>query len=133
LKQLHNSKVSEPTYVMTMTREEKKAALAYLMFLKKKRTGSIKGRGCADGRKQRAYTAKEDTSLPTVAIESVMPSCLIDAKEHRYVTTVDIPGAFMQANMEDLVHMKLEGKMAELLVNLDPELYRKHVQMENGK
>jgi hypothetical protein len=46
---------------------------------------------------------------------------------------VDIPGTFMQADMEDLVHMKLEGKMAELFVKLDPKLYRKHVQMENGK
>jgi hypothetical protein len=43
------------------------------------------------------------------------------------VATFDIPGAFMQAIMEDLVHMKLEGKMAKLLVKLDPKLYRKHV------
>jgi hypothetical protein len=57
-----------------------------------------------------------------------MLSCLIDAKEHRDVATVDIPGAFMQADMEDLVHMKLEGKMAELLVKLDPKLYQKYVQ-----
>jgi hypothetical protein len=41
------------------------------------------------------------------------------------MATVDIPGAFIQADMEDLVHMKVEGKMAELLVKLDPELYMK--------
>ncbi len=103
------------------------------MFLKQKRTGVIKARGCADGRKQRPYTAKEDASSPTVAIESVMLSCLINAKENRDVATVDIPGAFMQADMEDIVHMKLEGKMAELLVKLDPKLYRKYVQTQNGK
>jgi hypothetical protein len=62
-----------------------------------------------------------------------MLSCLIDAKEHRDVAIVDIPGAFMQADMEDLVHMKLEGKMAELLVKLDPKLYRKYVQTHHGK
>jgi hypothetical protein len=49
------------------------------------------------------------------------------------VATVDIPDAFMQADMEDLVHMKLEGKMAELLVKLDPKLYRKYVQVERDK
>jgi hypothetical protein len=49
------------------------------------------------------------------------------------VATVDIPGAFMQADMEDIVHMKLEGKMAELLVRMDPQLYRKHIQLERGK
>ncbi len=123
----------DPKHAATLSKEERKASLQYLMFLKQKRTGVIKGRGCADGRKQRPYTAKEDASSPTVAIESVMLSCLIDAKEHRDVATVDIPGAFMQADMEDIVHMKLEGKMDELLLKLDPKLYRKYVQTQNGK
>jgi hypothetical protein len=40
---------------------------------------------------------------------------------------VDIPGTFMQADMDETVHVKLEGKMAELLVMIDPKLFRKHV------
>jgi hypothetical protein len=47
LKQLHDCKVLEPTSATTMSREDKKAALQYLMFLKKKRTGTIKGSGSA--------------------------------------------------------------------------------------
>jgi hypothetical protein len=39
----------------------------------------------------------------------------------------------MQADMDDVVHMKLEGKMVELLVKIDPKMYRKHVQLEKGK
>jgi hypothetical protein len=35
--------------------------------------------------------------------------------------------------MEDKVQMKLEGTMAELLVLLDPELYKKYVQTRNNK
>jgi hypothetical protein len=62
-----------------------------------------------------------------------MLSCVIDATEKRDVATVDIPGAFMQADMDELVHMRLEGTMAELLVKLDPKLYRKYVQTINGK
>jgi hypothetical protein len=103
------------------------------MFLKRKRNGTIKSRGCADGRKQREYTKKEEASSPTVAIELVMISCTIDAKEERDVETVDIPGAYMQANMDDTVHMKLEGKMAELMVRTDPKLYRKYGEIEKGK
>ena len=133
LQQLHDRKVLEPRKPETMTREEKRAALHYLMFLTKKRCGRIKGRGCADGRKQRIYTSKEDASSPTVAIEALMLSCVIDAKEKRSVATVDIPGAFMQADMDDLVHMRLEGRMAELLVRCDPKLYRKYVRIEGGK
>ena len=41
----------------------------------------------------------------------------------REVATVDIPGAFMQADMEDeTVNMKMEGNMADLLTNLDPNI-----------
>ena len=54
--------------------------------------------------------------------------------ERRNVATVDIPGTFMQAVMEgDDGHMKMEGKMAEFLVKLDPKLYRKYITLEKGK
>ena len=52
LNQLHERKVLKPKDSSKLSREEKKAALQYLMFLKQKRCGKIKGRGCADGRKQ---------------------------------------------------------------------------------
>eukprot|EP00957_Ditylum_brightwellii_P095844 7302330-Ditylum_brightwellii.AAC.1 len=59
-----------------------------------------------------------------VAVESLMLLCIIDAEEGRDGATVDIPGAFMQANMDKVVHMKVEGTMAELLIKLDPKMYR---------
>ena len=71
--------------------EQKKAALRYLMFLKKKRCGRIKGRGCAGGRKQRVYISKEERSSPTVTTEGMILSCILDVMEGRYVVTVDIP------------------------------------------
>jgi hypothetical protein len=61
--QLHDRKVMEPKHAAELTHAQKQEALAYLMFLKRKRCDKIKGRGCADGRKQRAYTACED-SIP---------------------------------------------------------------------
>ena len=133
LTQLHDRRVLKPKIANELSNEERKEALQYLMFLKEKRDGTIKGRGCADGRKQRLHTTKEEASSPTVAIESVMLSCTVDAQEHRDVGVVDLPGAFMQADMEGTVHMKLEGKMAELMERIDPKLYRKFVVMENGK
>ena len=59
---------------------------------------------------------KEDVSSPTVAIESVLLSCTIDANEACDVAKVDIPGAFLQADMDDVVYMKIDGPMAELLI-----------------
>jgi hypothetical protein len=109
LNQLHIRKVLKPEDADNLTRDEKKGALQHLMFLKQKRCGRIKGRGCADGRKERDHTAKDEATSPTVAIESVLLSCTIDAKERRDVATADTPGAFMQVDMDEDVCMKLEG------------------------
>jgi hypothetical protein len=43
LKQLHDHKVLEPKNATKMSQDDKKEALQYLMFLKKKRSGVIKG------------------------------------------------------------------------------------------
>jgi hypothetical protein len=131
--QLHYRKTVKPVFANQMTREDKRAALRYLMFLKQKRCGKIKARGCADGRKQRIYKTKEETSAPTVHIESLFLSSAIDALEGRKVMTADIPGAFMQADMDENLHMKLEGPLADLMTRVDPDLYKKYTTKENGK
>ena len=58
LQQLETRKVMEPIDGNEMTREEKRVCLQYLMFLKQKRSGRIKERGCADGQKQREFITK---------------------------------------------------------------------------
>ena len=51
------------------------------MFLKKKRNGAIKGRGCADGRPQRIYKTKVETSSPIASIEEIFITSAMDALE----------------------------------------------------
>ena len=120
LEQLVYRKVMHGKKANELTRELKRAALRYLMFLKQKRCGRIKGRGCIDGRKQRIYKSKDETSSPTIHTESVFLTCIIDALEKRKVVTLDIPGAFMQVDIDEIIHEKLVGEMAELLVKVDP-------------
>jgi hypothetical protein len=50
-------------------------ALSYLMFLKRKRDGTVKARGCTDGRPQREYISKDESSSPTVSIYALIQSC----------------------------------------------------------
>ena len=76
---------------------------------------------------------KQETSSPTVATEALMLTCVVDAIEGRDVATCDIPGAFMQSDMKGKVVMKLEGVMAEVIVQIDPKLYTKYIEKENGK
>ena len=42
---------------------------------------------------------------------SVMLTAVIDALEDREVAIVDVPGAFMQLDMDELVHVRFTGKM----------------------
>ena len=114
----------------------RKKALSYLMFLKRKRCGKIKGRGCADGRPQREYITKEESRSPTVALYALMASCVMDAIDHRKVVTVDIPGAFLQGDWpgkEHPGHIKFTGIMVELLCEIDPSLKDHIVWSRDGK
>ena len=135
LQQLHDREVLEPKHPNELTKEQRVRALSYLMFLKMKRNGTIKGRGCADGRKQREWMSKEDTTSPTISNEALMLSCMIDAMEGRDVATADIPGAFMQTPYDGGdVHIRIDGPMATLLAKIDPELYGPYmVKGRNGR
>jgi hypothetical protein len=65
--------------------------------------------------------AKEDASSPTVSIESIMLTRVIVALKGHHLATADIPGAFMQADMDEVVHMQLAGTMVKLLLQIAPE------------
>jgi hypothetical protein len=113
----------EPKHAAELSPEQKREALAYLMFRKRKRCGKIKGCGCADGWKQRAYTAREDAASPTVATESIFLTTVIDALEGWDVAVLDVPCAFMQADMDKLVHVQFTRKMVDLLMEIDQRMY----------
>jgi hypothetical protein len=53
------------------------------------------------GNKQRDYISKEDASSSTVATESVLLPCIIEAEEERDITVFDIPNAFVQTRVEN--------------------------------
>ena len=106
-----------------MIRQEKLGALRSVIFLKKKRCGRIKARLCADGRPQRKLYQKSDAASPTVKTESVMLTAVQEADEGRDVAVVDIPGAFLNAFLEEVVHMRLEGVLADSLIMIAPEVY----------
>jgi len=133
LTQLDYRSVVEPADATQMTRLQRRNALRYLMYLKQKRCGRIKARGCADGWKQRIYKTKDETSSPTLSTKAVFLMCLVDAKEKRYVITTDIPGAFMHADIDEELYIRLEGTMAKLLIRVNPNKYSPYAIAEGGK
>ena len=68
---------------------------------------------------------KTKAAAPTVSPDAIFVQATIYAHENRDVATCDIPGAFLQADNPDYVLMRLDGILAELMVQVDPKLYQK--------
>ena len=66
-----------------VTNNLKNKALGYLLFSKRKQCGKVKGQGCVDGRPQRDYITKEESTTPIVPLNAPMATYLVDALEHK--------------------------------------------------
>ena len=64
LQQFHYREAMKPMHAHKLTPEQKRASLQYLMFLKKKRDVTIKGRGCTDGRSNARPPTRMKLALP---------------------------------------------------------------------
>jgi hypothetical protein len=113
-----------------ISREERMKALSSLLFLKENQTGKIKGRACINGAPQRAYISKEEAASPTVSTESTFITASIAAHEHRKVRCYDIPSAFVNTDVDEDVLMVLKGKLADMMVQIAPQVYRKYVTVD---
>ena len=97
------------------------------MFLKENRDGSIKKCEYMDDRKQRKKYDNADATSPMVSTDVVLISALIGVYEERDVAVVDIPGAYLIADMGDNILVILLSTMVELMVAADPTLYREYI------
>jgi hypothetical protein len=66
-----------------------------------------------------------------VATESVFITTVIDAHEGRNVACFDIPGEFLHADVDEDITMVLKGRLAELMVQVAPNLYRKYITVDS--
>jgi hypothetical protein len=88
----------------------------------------------AGGNKQRDYISKQDARSSTVATESVLLSCIIDAEEERDVAVVDITNAFVQTRVEnkkDMAFIKIRGILVDILMEIAPDVYKSYVSKDN--
>ena len=141
LDHLHQRGCFRPIDISSKTLEEKKRTQKRMMLLTEKNNDekTVKGRLVYDGSKTRDWVSREEAASPTVFMESISLTTVIDAKENRDVMTADIPNAFIQAHMpklengENRVIMKITGVLVDLLVKLAPDIYTSYVVFENGK
>ena len=124
LRQIRSFEMYEPLEASNLTWEEKKEALNSLLFVTEKRNGDIKARNVADGSKQPTYDGydKKDGASPTVLTESVFLTGVIDAHERRALAIIDVADAFLQAHNDKTSLLLLRGKLAEMMMRIDPSL-----------
>jgi len=131
--QLKDKSVFKARYANDLSIDEKRNSLNLITFMKKKRSGKLKTRACADGRKQRLYIKKEDASSPAIHLESLLLTMIVDAHEGRDVATADISGAYLLADMKDYVLVRLEGESAEIMCKVDPTYLKYRTYNKKGK
>ena len=129
---LDSKNVFEPAHARDLTPQQKRDALRAINLIKEKRCGKLKGRTCADGSSQRGQYTKEQTTSPTVSTDALMLSLMIDALEERDVATADVVGAYLLADMDEFVLIKLTGDAVDIMCKANAK-YRPFVAMESGK
>jgi hypothetical protein len=138
MRQLHARDVFVPVKWESLTDKERDRSMESLTFLVEKNGKQIKAQTCANGSVQRKFMSKEDASSPTVATESNILTGIIDAREKRDLLTLDIPKAFVQTPAGttkdgERIIMKIRGASVDILIALDPLIYRDYVSIVNGK
>ena len=62
----------------------------------------------------------EDATSPTVSVETLLLTCVIDAMAEHKVTTADISRVSLQTEIDEDVIIVFEGQMVDLLIITDP-------------
>ena len=129
LHQIHNFGTYIPQDAKLLSREERLKALSALMFIFEKRNGVVKSRKCAVGSKQRTFTGyvKSEWDSPTVYTDGVIITSTIEAHEGRDVAVIDLTNTFLNADNNEQNIMLLKVKLAELMVQIDLQMYRKQI------
>ena len=109
-----------------------------LMILRQKKDGTTKGRLAYNGKPTRTWISREEASSPTASQEGIFLTSTVDANERRDIVSVNIPNAYIQADVptesgQDRITMKITGLLVDWLVEIEPETYAKYVVFENGE
>jgi Reverse transcriptase (RNA-dependent DNA polymerase). len=111
-----------------------KDALGMIGIIQEKRNHTpeapeLKYRGCADRRKERGKYSKEETASLTNSLDAFMITLMSDTMEGRDVAISNIVGAYLNARMKEFVAMKVIGREAELMCELNPA-WKRHLRYD---
>lgn len=123
---LHEKEAMHPVDGKKLSKRQLKKKIRSLMFLKPKfdamgRFEKIKARLVANG-SQQDRKLFEDLSSPTAAMSSIFMVLAIAATERRRKATVDVTGAYLNAEMTgEMVVMELDAVVARIVLLAAPD------------
>jgi hypothetical protein len=137
IKQITDGKVWKGVNPALMTSDDWSSVISSSLFLKEKYSSlghfiKIKARLVAGGHQMDRDIYKNNSSAPTVATQTVFMVAAIAASERRAVAAVDVPGAFLKADMPTdgpPVLMRLDKFLTSVLLELDPS-YQQYVRKD---
>ena len=127
LLQQHTRGVFKPVLRKKLTPTQRRGIIRSSVFLKEKYSSTgvfekLKSRLVAGGHMQdKSLYDDSEMSSPTASLSSVYMVAAIAAAEGRSVATMDIGGAYLNADIKRDVFMSLEPRMATLLSVMLPE------------
>ena len=129
LSQIHTMDTYDHIMKSLLTIEDRRKALASLMFITKKRNGDIKARTVAYVSNQHTYDGydKSDSLSPTISMDSIFLTGMVDARDKRAIAILDIDNTFLHTENDNKILMLLRGKLSEMMVQVYPIMYRKYV------
>ena len=99
--QIHARGTIKPVDPSKLTKEQSEKVVRSILLTKMKESGECKSRTVADGSQQRGTVPDEEKASPTVSLLALFLTAVIDAKERHDVATLDIPNAFLHANLNE--------------------------------
>ncbi|NDB33696.1 MAG: hypothetical protein EB160_09800, partial [Nitrososphaeria archaeon] len=121
LKTILDKKTWKPRLKSELSKKQLKRLMRILVFVTEKEKGNLKARACGRGCDLDKTTYKiNDISSPTANSNSLFITIDIAAREGRYIVTLDIGAAYLNANIMKETFMYVDKKTAEILIEMDP-------------
>jgi hypothetical protein len=120
LTQLHIMDTWTPLEASKLSREQQMCALSSLLFLKE---SMHKCKWSATARIHLQGRSGITNSIKQIHIQTAA----IAAAEKRKVRCYDVPSAFVNTDVDEDVIMVLKGDLADMMVQIAPETYRKYI------
>ena len=81
---------------------------------------------------QRIWTEEQDSISPTIVVEALFYTFIMDVIKGRDVVTCDLSGYFLQTDTKEYLLLRGDRALAPLLVKLDLKQWKEHLRHQGN-